>query len=40
MVGDVFHVSSRAKSMSFITILQAVGFAGAPIVGSVIVADK
>ena len=40
MVGDVVHRSSRAKAMSFITILQAAGFAGAPIVGSGIVVGK
>ena len=40
MVGDVFHLSTRAKSMSFITILQAVGFAGAPIVGSATVSNR
>lgn len=40
MVGDVFCPGSRAKAMSFITILQAIGFAGAPIVGSGIVVDE
>ena len=39
LVGDVFHLKDRAKAMTWIGILQASGFAGAPLVGGFIIQD-
>lgn len=40
LVGDVFYLRDRAKAMTWVGILQASGFSGAPLVGAFIIQNQ
>ena len=40
MIGDVFYLKDRAKTMALIGILQASGFAGGPLIGGFIIQNR